>query len=74
MQPTSLPIKAIFKNGVIEPVDALELREGSELTIIVLVSDDAQEAQSFWQPVAQSALDAVWNNPSDDVYADLLKK
>ena len=29
--------------------------------------------QQFWQGVNQISLDAIWNNPEDDICAQLLK-
>jgi len=51
----------------LEPV---ELPEGSRV-LVTLVS----EAESdFWLQASQTSLDAVWNNPEDEVYAQLLEK
>jgi hypothetical protein len=33
----------------------------------------ADEERAFWLAVSLSALDKVWGNPQDDVYADLLE-
>ena len=61
---------AVVRSGKIEPVEPVELPEGSRL-LVTLVS----EAESdFWLQASQPSLDAVWNNPEDEVYAQLLEK
>ena len=62
---------AVVRSGKIEPVEPLvELPEGSRL-LVTLVS----EAESdFWLQASQPSLDAIWNNPEDEVYAQLLEK
>ena len=39
------------------------------MQIVVLGEDD----QQFWQGVNEVSLDAIWNNPEDDIYAQLLQ-
>ena len=61
---------AVVRSGKIEPVEPVELPEGSRL-LVTLVS----EAESdFWLQASQPSLDAIWNNPEDEVYAQLLEK
>jgi len=61
---------AVVRSGKIELVEPVELPEGSRV-LVTLVS----EAESdFWLQATQTSLDAVWNNPEDEVYAQLLEK
>ena len=62
-------LRAVVRDGRIEVLDPVELPEGTRLQIAVLGEDD----QQFWQGVNQVSLDAIWNNPEDDIYAQLLK-
>ena len=62
-------LRAVVRDGRIEVRDPVELPEGTKLEIAVLGEDDRQ----FWQGVNQVSLDAIWNNPEDDIYAQLLK-
>jgi hypothetical protein len=39
----------------------------------VLVTLLPEEEAPFWSDVSRVALDAVWNNAEDDVYAQLLQ-
>jgi hypothetical protein len=60
----------IVRNGKIELTEHAPLAEGSRLLITFLPSDDSQE---FWLQASQPSLDAIWDNPHDEVYAELLK-
>jgi len=60
-------VRAIIHQGTIEPIDPVTIPDGTEVLVTILTNGD------FWLEAAQSSLDAIWNNPEDDVYADLLK-
>jgi hypothetical protein len=64
--------RAVVHEGKIELVDQIELPEGARL-LVTLVADDEEEDRAFWLAASQSSLDAIWDNPDDDVYEQLLK-
>lgn len=64
--PTS--IWGVIRNGRIEPAQDIQLPEGATVLVTLLPDDDDR----FWQKVSESSLAAVWDNPEDDVYAELL--
>lgn len=66
--PTTL--EGVVRNGRIEFLEKINLPEGSKILITLAPSDESQ----FWLGVSQVALDAIWDNPEDDVYAQLLEK
>ena len=35
--------------------------------------DDFSDRDEFWLRASEPSLDAIWNNPDDDVYAALLE-
>jgi hypothetical protein len=61
---------ATVRNGRIEPVEPVELREGSTVLVTLLGSEE----RWFWQQATRPSLDAIWGNPEDEVYAQLLAK
>ena len=61
--------RAIVQQGRIELLEKVQLPEGTRVLVTFLTDDD----MAFWLGVNQSALDAIWNNEEDDVYAELLK-
>jgi len=61
-------VRAIVHDGRIEPLDHLDLPEGTRL-IITVVSNDEED---FWTGASQPSLDAVWDNEEDDVYGQLV--
>ncbi len=61
---------AVVREGKIDFLEDVELPEGTTVLVTVLSDEDMR----FWQAASQTALDAVWNNEEDDVYAELLKK
>ena len=61
-------IRAMVKEGQIHLLEKAELTEGTEVLVTPLTDDSA-----FWLGMSQSALDKVWDNEEDDIYAELLK-
>ena len=61
-------IHAVVRDGKIELLEPVSLPEGAHLLVTILVDDD----QAFWQQASESALKRVWDNPEDDIYAELL--
>ncbi len=61
---------AVVREGKIDFLEEVDLPEGATVLVTVLSDEDMR----FWQAASQTALDAVWNNEEDDVYAELLKK
>lgn len=62
-------VRAIMRNGQIELLDKVKIPEGTEL-MLTPISDDPD----FWLKVSENSLKEIWDNPEDDVYAELLKK
>ena len=63
-------VRAIIREGKIELLEQVDLPEGAKVLVTVLSEDDNQ----FWQNESQIALDRIWGNNEDDVYAQLLEK
>ena len=61
--------RAVVRDGRIELLERVDLPEGTTVLVTVLVNEDAP----FWSGVDEVALDAVWNNAEDDIYAKLLQ-
>ena len=61
---------AKFRHGTIKFLEPIEISDGSRILVTVLREEDTE----FWQNASQSALDQVWDNHEDDIYAELLKK
>lgn len=60
---------AVVREGKIEVLEPLDLPEATRVLVTVLSEEDPQ----FWLNSSQSALDRVWDNTEDDVYAQLLE-
>ena len=58
------------RHGTIEFLEPMEISDGSRILVTVLPEEDTE----FWQNASQSALDQVWDNHEDDIYAERLKK
>ena len=65
-------VRAVVRSGHLELLDALDFPEGTNLVILPVTNDD--EDRTFWMGVANDSLTRVWDNPEDDVYAELLKE
>ena len=60
---------AVVREGKIEVLEPLDLPEATRVLVTVLSEEDPQ----FWLNSSQSALDRVWDNTEDEVYAQLLE-
>jgi len=61
---------AVVREGKIEVLEQVDLPEGTRVLVTVLSDGDTR----FWLDASQTALDRVWDNTEDDVYAQLLEK
>ena len=66
----SKSLRAVIHDGKIEPLEKVELPEGTKVVVTLLTDDEAE----FWIGASQNSLDAIWANPEDDVYGQLLKE
>ena len=60
---------AVVRAGRIELLERVELVEGARVLVTLLPDEET----AFWMYASQAALDAVWGNTEDDVYARLLE-
>ncbi|MGH9753288.1 MAG: antitoxin family protein [Blastocatellia bacterium] len=60
-------IRAIIKEGKIELLEKIDIPEGTEVLVTPLI-DEAD----FWLIASRPAIDTVWDNEDDNVYAELL--
>ena len=61
---------AVVREGKVELIEKAPLPEGA----LVLVTLLPQEEESqFWVQASQASLAEVWENPQDDIYAQLLQ-
>lgn len=61
-------IRAVVREGKIELLEKVEIPEGTEVLVTPLLDEPV-----FWLAASESALDSVWDNAEDDVYAELLE-
>ena len=61
-------IRAVINGGRIEPVEKFDLPDGTQVLVTVL-----SNGEDFWLQASEVSLNAIWDNPEDDVYAELLK-
>lgn len=60
-------LRGVVREGKIQLLEEIEIPEGTEVLVTPLL-DEAE----FWLQASGPSLDAVWDNPEDDVYAQLL--
>ena len=63
-------LKAIIHGGKIEPLEKIDLPEGAKVLVRLLPDDETE----FWHQVSETSLNTVWDNPKDDIYAQLLNE
>ncbi len=67
-------IRAVVKEGKIELLEHFEVSEGMNLLVTVLPNElESDTNQDFWLEGSKLALKAVWDNPRDDIYDQLLQ-
>ncbi len=62
-------IRAVVNEGRIEPIEKLDVPNGTEVFVTILSNGD-----DFWLNASEPSLKAIWDNPEDDVYAELLER
>lgn len=62
----------VVRDGKIETLENTSLPEGAR--VLVTVMQDINEDAVFWRRLSEESLKKIWDNPEDDVYAELLKK
>ena len=62
-------IRAIVNEGRIEPLEKLDVPNGTEVLVTILSNGD-----DFWLKASERSLEAIWDNTEDDVYAELLER
>jgi len=62
-------IRAVVREGKIELLEQVEIPEGTEVLVTPLIDEP-----DFWLNASESALESIWDNSEDDVYAELLEK
>ncbi len=63
-------LRAFIHDGKIEPLEKIDLPEGAQVLVTLMTDEESQ----FWLGASQSSLNAVWDNPEDDVYGQLLQE
>ena len=61
-------IHAVVRDGKIELLEPVSLPDGALVLVTVLTDDE----RTFWQQSSESAINRVWDNAEDDIYAELL--
>ncbi len=61
---------AVIRKGKIEPLEQIDVPDGTRAVVTFLVDGDAE----FWLNASQVSLDDIWDNSADDVYAKLLEE
>lgn len=63
-------VRAVIRDGKVEFAEKIDVPDGTEFLVTIIPDDDAE----FWFKVSQSSLGPIWENPEDDLYADLLEE
>ncbi len=63
-------LQAVVREEKIELLEPVTVPEGTRALVTLLPHEEPE----FWLGASASALQAVWNNPEDDIYAQLLKE
>ena len=68
--------RGVLQRGTVTLLEPADVPEGTRALVTLLPDEEgaASDLRAFWQDASRAALDAVWDNPEDDVYADLLKE
>ena len=62
----------VVRAGKVEALEEGALPEGAH--VLITVMQDADEDVIFWRRLSEESLKKIWDNPEDDVYAELLKR
>jgi predicted DNA-binding antitoxin AbrB/MazE fold protein len=65
----SKTLRAVIHDGKIEPLEQVDLPEGAKVLVTLLPDEESE----FWLGASATSRDAIWANPEDDIYAQLLE-
>jgi hypothetical protein len=64
-------IWAVVKEGRIQPLEEVDLAEGTRALITLLPEE---EEKDFWLMASKSSIEEIWADEKDNIYAELLEK
>ncbi len=69
-------VEAIYEKGVLKLPDALPLPERAHVLVTITSQTEPEEdaERSAWLKLSEEALTKTWDNPTDDVFNELLKR
>ena len=62
-------VRGVVRKGRIALLEGVDLPEGTPVLVTLLLDEEAE----FWTAASGGVLDAVWDNPEDDMYGELLQ-
>lgn len=65
-------VRGIVRGGHVEPLEPLNVVDGTEVLVALPDQGDADEA--LWRLAAHVSLKRAWESPDDDVYDALSKR
>jgi hypothetical protein len=63
-------VYGVVQNGQIQLLEPIPLPEGTKVLVTVVSEDESQ----FWVGASEPSAANIWDNPEDDIYAELLKE
>jgi hypothetical protein len=69
-------VRGIVHDGKIALLEPVDVPEGTRALVTLLPDEDAETGKrlDFWLKASRLSLNAVWDNPEDDVYAELFEE
>lgn len=68
-------LRAVVQQGRIELLEPVKIPEGTQLLVTVITDEaDEEEERAFWMRLSEKSFAAIWDNPEDDIYGDLLQE
>lgn len=56
-------LRAVMEEGEIKLLEKVEIPEGTEVLVTLLFNKE-----DFWTQASETSLNAIWDNPEDDIY------
>lgn len=67
-------VEAIYENGILKLEQPLPLPDKAQVTVTVHAQDGGDDCREEWLKLSEVTLTKTWDNGSDDVFNELLKK
>jgi predicted DNA-binding antitoxin AbrB/MazE fold protein len=67
-------VEAIYENGTLKLPNRLPLPDNTQVVVTIRTDGVEDSERESWLKLSEETLTKAWDNPSDDIFNELLEK